>query len=175
MASALIVFNDPSQLGQLHMVLGQFGQQTWPYREAVLINATGAPFDSNTDRVRVFNLKARYLGELKNLALYNALGEWCFPWPLDCKYSPGYMEFHMIRRSRALPTVVRNPTGYVLKDGRYCDLDAEAAPFVSFFRFTPHTYDQDGSDWNFVQKFPELNLAEAPAGSATRFFTDYGD
>lgn len=123
--------------------------------------------------MRVFKIKAKFLGELKNLAVYNALGEWCFPWPDDCEFAPDYISFHMQRRTKAFPTVISNPLGAVLKDGIVHNLDWEAAPFASFFRFSPHTYDQDGSDVHFLNKYPDRNLVKAEGGLVTRFFEDY--
>jgi hypothetical protein len=173
MASCLMVLTDPARIPNVHHALNQFDQQRWPYRELVLINSTDSEFTSAVPNVRVFNVKAKFLGELKNLSVYNAKGEWCLPWPDDVKVSPDYIDFHMVRRSKASPTVIQNPVGYVLKDGLNINLEPEYAPFVSFFRFSPYIYDQDGSDWRFISKYPELNLVQAPAGTALRFFEDY--
>jgi hypothetical protein len=93
---------------------------------------------------------ARYLGELKNLALYNALGEWCFPWPDDCEIAPDYINWHMHRRSKD-PDRGQQPCWQRAQDGIAHTLDWEAAPFASFFRFGPHIYDQDGSDVRFLR------------------------
>jgi glycosyltransferase involved in cell wall biosynthesis len=171
MASALIVFNDPSRIENLQQALACFAQQTWPYKECLIINSTGIAIGA--PGVRVIDIKAKYLGELKNLALYNALGEWCFPWPDDCEFAPDYINWHMHRRSKQQPTVISNPLGAVLKDGIVHTLDWEAAPCASFFRFGPHIYDSDGSDVRFLEKYAEKNFAEAEGGLVTRFFSDY--
>lgn len=173
MVSCLLVLNDPGRLVNARHALGQFAKQQWPYKELVVINATDHVFDTGLENVRVFSIKAKFLGELKNLALYNAKGEWCLPWPDDVQVSSDYIDFHMVRRSKACPTVIHNPIGYVLKDELSINLEPEYAPFISFFRFTAYVYDQDGSDWRFISKYPELNLVQAPAGTVLRFFEDY--
>jgi hypothetical protein len=173
MASALLVFNDLSRLQNLYEALRCYRYQTWPYKEAVVINATSFDLAPLVPEARVLNVKAKYLGELKNLALYNALGEWCFPWPDDCEFAPDYINWHMHRRSRQQPTIVSNPLGAVLKDVIVHTLDWEAAPFASFFRFGPHIYDAEGSEVRFLEKYSEKNFAEAEGGLVTRFFSDY--
>lgn len=173
MVSALLVFNDPNRLQNLYEALRCFRYQSWPYKEAVVINATSVELAPLVPEARVLSILARYPGELKNLALYNAKGEWCFPWPDDCEIAPDYINWHMHRRSKDQPTVISNPVGSVLADGIAHVLDWEAAPFASFFRFGPHIYDQDGSEVRFLRKHAVLNLAEAEGGLATRFFSDY--
>ena len=150
-----------------------YGQQTWPYKEAVVINGTDLDIPNELASQRTFKIKAKYLGELKNLALYNATGEWCFPWLDDCRYAPGYIAWHMHRRGKAFPTVVANPLAEVLKDGIVHTVDWEVAPAASFFRFSPYIYDQDGSDVRFLAKYPDRNLMKADGGLVTRFFEDY--
>jgi hypothetical protein len=172
MASALIVFNDGSRLSNLQHAIACFHQQSWPYKECVIVNSTGVSL-GEFPATRVIDIKAKFLGELKNLALYNALGEWCFPWPDDCEFAPDYINFHMHRRSKAFPTIISNPLGAVLKDGIAHSLDWEAAPFVSFFRFGPYTYDQEGSEVRLMSQYPDHNFVQAERGLATRFFDDY--
>lgn len=169
----MIVFSDISRLQNLKNALACFAQQTWPYKECVVVNSTGVYLPEEVKGLRVFNIKAKFLGELKNLAVYNALGEWCFPWPDDCEFAPDYISFHMQRRTKAFPTVISNPLGAVLKDGIVHNLDWETAPFASFFRFSPHTYDLDGSDVRFLSKYADRNLVKAEGGLVTRFFEDY--
>jgi hypothetical protein len=172
LVSALVIFNDPGRVENLRQAVACFAQQSWPYKECLIINGTCLKLPSAPD-VRVINVKARYLGEYKNLALYNATGEWCFPWPDDCEVAPDYISFHMHRRSRSHPTVISNPLGAVVKDGIVRTVDWETAPFSSFQRFGPHTYDQDGSEVRFLNKFFDKNLVQAESGLATRFFSDY--
>jgi hypothetical protein len=152
----------------------RYATQKWPYKEAVVVNSTDLELETQAPNVRIINIKARFLGELKNLALYNAKGEWCFPWLDDCDYRPDYMDFHMQRRGKAFPTVIRNPMAFVLKDRISHPVDWDMAPCASFFRFSPYIYDQDGSEVHFLDKYPEKNFVNAD-GLVTRFFEDYAE
>lgn len=161
-----MVFTDVTRRELVDQAIECWRLQDWPYKEMLVINATSRPFISGG--VRVINIVARHLGELKNLAVYNAHGEWCFPWPDDCIMTPDYMEWHMTRRDRSACVVVQNPYG-ILPDGFQENVSFQSALFCSFHRFNPHRYDEDGDEMNFIMKFP-LSLAESKHAIAVRRF-----
>jgi hypothetical protein len=83
------VFNDPGRLENLRQSLACFAQQTWPYKEAVVINDTSLDVHRAVHGVRAIRIKAKYLGELKNLALYNAAGRMVLPVAGRLRVCPG--------------------------------------------------------------------------------------
>ncbi len=161
-----MVFTDVTRRDLVDQAIECWRQQDWPYKEMLVINATGRPFISGG--VRVINIVARYLGELKNLAVDNAQGEWCFPWPDDCLMTPDYMAWHMMRRDRAACVIIQNPQG-ILPDGFQESVNHEHALFCSFHRFTANRYDSDGDELSFIKKFP-ANLVETQDVIAVRRF-----
>jgi hypothetical protein len=140
----------------------------------VLVNGTEQEINPLVPGVRVISVRAKYLGDYKNIARQNAKGEWCLPWPDDCVVDDDYIEFHMVRRSKTMPVGIRNPMACVTGHPEE-ETEPEFAPFISFFRFSTYDYDADGSDYRFALKHGQVNWADAPPKIAVRLFAGYAD
>lgn len=167
--TALMVCTSAARRPYAEGAIRCFGEQTWPFRKMLVVNGTGSSWD--LPGIEQIQVKARHLGELKNIALYNAQGEWCLPWGDDCWYAPTYIEFHMLRRHRDVPTVISNPVAEIGHRSMESVTPKEAA-FFAFFRIAANAWPQSGDDFLFLAQYDKVEHLIQPPILAKRFFEE---
>lgn len=126
-----------------------FLRQTWPTKQLVVVNATGKDFVTKHDSIIEVSAITAALGELKNRALEESSGEWCFPWMVNGWYDPQYIEFFMFKSATDVAAVYSQVGDNLFFGFR--------RSYLGNLR-----YDASGSEEDFLKQFEAEPLEQPP-------------
>lgn len=90
--SCCLVIGDPQRLNPARQAVEAFMRQTYPFRQLVVVNATGQPLitapQDNIREIAAPEADRRAVGRLRNLAADAADGEWLALWDDDDYHHP---------------------------------------------------------------------------------------
>jgi glycosyltransferase involved in cell wall biosynthesis len=154
-----------------------FRQQSYPHRELLIVNH--GPVSLHTGERELRELRVRKgedetVGDLRNLALEHAHGDYVIAWDDDDWYAPGRIEAQLAAQSGDGAVVLANQIRVNLLNG--CAVYERSARGLSGTilhpRNVPFRYRRwiRGSDMAFMNSFPNVNVLENEPSLYVRFY-----
>jgi hypothetical protein len=154
-----------------------FKHQTYPNKELLIINHGGESLSDPDNRVREIRVKkARYdtVGDLRNMGLQNANGEYLISWDDDDWHHPKRIEIQMDSRDKNSAVLLKNRIHYSFKNGcaLYQKTPEGACATILHPKGVNFRYPslRRGSDKAFVSKFENCITVENDPGLYIRFY-----
>lgn len=165
MVSGLMVIERPALLESARIAQDCFFQQTWPYKQLVVFNATDKPLNRWPQR-RVKEIRLRRLPKplMLHLLRENADGEWCVLWDADCWYDSTVLDHHMRNAERETAVLFRNATVYSLADKKAYVISDDRIQHGSFLRLAKVDFSTP-----FYRQLPRLKVIDNPADIIVKF------
>lgn len=113
LVSALMVTGKPGRQHLVKAAIRSFLAQTYENKELIIVNDGPEPLTLDDDEFRtnaqikeIFLPGGRNLGDLRNVAVDNAAGDWCIQWDDDDWYGPDRMTVQMADYEYDQPTLL---------------------------------------------------------------------
>lgn len=170
LVSAIVWFNDRTRLPLLDIALRAFQAQSWPLKEAVVLNTSGVPTGFHAGDVReVYLHRGMTRAEAMNMLVDSARGEWVAEWPDDGWFHPGYLQHHLRdTRPDQVSVVVEQTVHLVNQDVTRCLRHWELA-LACYLRLGPFRYPTSGSTPEFIRQFPRQRVLVRSRELVVRF------
>jgi|GEM_PF-996127 len=175
--AVMITGMHPARYDFARVAIKCFKKQTYPNKELLIINhgtKSLADGDGRLRQVRVRKKKSETVGDLRNLGLAHAAGDFVISWDDDDWHHPRRIETQMNARRDGAAVLLKNRIHHNFQNGSagYDRADDGAPATILHPRDVPFRYPSltRGSDSVFAQHFKTRVAVENDAALYLRFF-----